>query len=58
LAHTHQGKAMKTSRSLSKIGVPRPVTGNQPSRAEKPSVLQPGLLPVVIYHSSISVYFV
>jgi hypothetical protein len=47
--HTY-GRAMNTSSSLSKIGVPNPVTGSHPSTALKPSVLHPGLLPVVIYY--------
>jgi len=45
----YQGKAMNTSRSLEKMGVPSPVTGSQPLTALKPSVPQPGLSPVVIY---------
>jgi hypothetical protein len=42
------GRAMKTSKSLLKSGVPSPVTGSQPLTASKPFVPHPGLLPVVI----------
>ena len=43
------GSAMNTSSKLSYFGVPSPVTGSHPETALNPLVLQPGLLPSVIY---------
>lgn len=39
---------MKSLRSFGKLGVPRPVTGSQPSTALKPEEPHPGLLPFLI----------
>jgi len=39
---------MKTSNSLGKFGVPKPVTGSHPLTAANPDVPQPGLLPAVM----------
>lgn len=46
------GSFMNASNRLENFGVPKPVTGSHPVTASNPGVLQPGLLPLVIYPHS------
>jgi hypothetical protein len=42
------GRSRNLARRIGNRGVPRPVTGSQPLVALKPSVPQPGLVPLVM----------